>query len=151
MRVSILRKQVTEFMSAFGQFRPARMVPMAPPADVVRLRARLVAEETFELLASLFPLSDWQSVADDVMARVNVARIEVDMPAFADACGDLDYVVEGARISFGIRGETLADAIHAANMAKVGGPVDAHGKMLKPADWKAPDIEGLLRDQGWAK
>jgi predicted HAD superfamily Cof-like phosphohydrolase len=102
----------------------------------------------FEFLESLFPLVHWESIESEVMARIGAARVNVDMPAFADACADIDYVVEGARIAFGIRGEPIADAVHDANMTKLLGPI-VNGKKLKPAGWKAPDIEGLLREQGW--
>lgn len=43
----------------------------------------------------------------------------------------IDYVVEGARIAFGIDGEPIMKLVQAANLAK------------------APDVEGALVAQGW--
>jgi hypothetical protein len=31
----------------------------------------------------------------------------------------------------------------------VGRAIGPDGKPVKPADWKPPDIEGVLRAQGW--
>jgi predicted HAD superfamily Cof-like phosphohydrolase len=63
---------------------------------------------------------------------------------------DLDYVVEGTRLEFGIDGEPIAAEVHRANMAKTEGPVAPDGKRLKPPGWTPPDIAGVLRKQGAA-
>lgn len=144
-----LSAQVREFMVAFDQ--PIRSSPGVPTDDVVRLRARLIAEEFCELIESLYrgPIEDFEALRVHVMALVSENHIRVNLPAFADACADVDYVIEGARLAFGIDGEPVADAVHASNLQKVGGYVDEHGKWRKPANWKAPDIAGCLRAQGW--
>ena len=85
-----------------------------------------------------------------MMSLIGTAEIQVDMPELADAIGDLKYVLEGTNLAFGIDGEPVWDAIQKANMAKVGGGVDAHGKRMKPPGWTPPDIAGELRKQGWA-
>jgi len=41
--------------------------------------------------------------------------------------------------------------VQAANCAKVGGATREDGKILKPKNWVAPDIEGELRKQGWSE
>ena len=74
---------------------------------------------------------------------------KVDLPALVDGLADLDYVVEGTRIEFGVNGTPVADEVHAANMRKADGPVDEHGKKRKPPGWVGPDIERVLREQGW--
>jgi predicted HAD superfamily Cof-like phosphohydrolase len=74
-----------------------------------------------------------------------------DLPAFADALADIDYVVEGARLEFGINGSPIADEVHRANMAKLGGPKRADGKHMKPEGWTPPDVAGELVKQGWVK
>jgi predicted HAD superfamily Cof-like phosphohydrolase len=83
------------------------------------------------------------AIADD--------EIRVDLPELADALADLDYVVEGARLEFGINGAPIATEVHRANMAKLDGPVREDGKKQKPEGWKPPDIESELRKQGWEK
>lgn len=40
--------------------------------------------------------------------------------------------------------------IHRSNMRKVGGPIRADGKRLKPEGWVGPDIASKLREVGWA-
>lgn len=148
-----LKHQVTEFMTAFDQ--PRRATPGVPDDATVRLRLRLIAEEMFELIAAALDSSDEaaggaiRSVQSLTMTIIDHAPVGVDLPEFADACADLDYVVEGTRQAFGIDGRPIAAEVHRANMAKVGGPVDEHGKKRKPAGWQPPDIEGELRKQGW--
>ena len=144
--MSKLQLQVAEFMRLFDQtIEPA---PTVPSRQAIALRARLIVEETFELLEALYGagLPEW-SIAQKLVGDVVFTRDpRVDLAAFAGACGDLDYVVEGARLAFGIDGGPIADAIHKANMAKVGGEV-RDGKRLKPAQWTPPDIEGELVKQ----
>jgi predicted HAD superfamily Cof-like phosphohydrolase len=110
-------------------------------------------EEAFELLEALFGKD---SVIDNsketVNALINNMPINVDMVEFADACGDIDYVVEGARLAFGINGKPIADEVQRTNMAKFGPGSwvrESDGKQMKPEGWQAPDIKKLLEDQGW--
>ena len=127
--------------------------PHVPSDEIVRFRLRLVAEEFLELLAaSTDPPTDVAyRLTEDVRAIVDKAPIKVDLPDLADACADLDYVVAGLRVAFGIDGEPIARLVHAANMAKQGGPKrEGDQKRLKPPGWKPPDIEGELRRQGWS-
>jgi predicted HAD superfamily Cof-like phosphohydrolase len=150
-----LRDQLLEFHLAFGHYVGTTTVGV-PPDDVVRLRARLIIEEAFEVLEAVFArdtlphdnLGSMKKLAKSICAT---APVDVDLPALADALGDTDYVVEGTRLAFGIDGSPIADAIHAANMAKLGGGKDAHGKSVKPKNWVAPNnaIAAELRRQGW--
>ena len=39
------------------------------------------------------------------------------------------------------------EAVHAANMAKVGGGVREDGKVLKPPGWQPPDVEAIIEAQ----
>ncbi len=151
-----LRAQVIEFHRAFGH--PIAEAP-AVVADVrVRFRANLIAEEFFEAMAAMFVDGDGQNSQLDRLHYVlhefiSDAPVKVDLPELADAFGDLDYVVEGSRLEFGIDGAPVATAIHAANMSKLGpdgNPIRrADGKSLKPDGWTPPDIAGELRKQGW--
>lgn len=139
-----LREQVVEFHKAFGQ--PILDVPMAPEADRVRLRLRLIAEEFGEFCEAVgYPIE-----LPDFDASWNGS---VNVAAVADALADLDYVIEGTRLEFGIDGGPIAAEVHRSNMVKLhrdGVPVQrADGKIMKPADWTPPDIDGELRKQGW--
>jgi predicted HAD superfamily Cof-like phosphohydrolase len=151
--MSRLQDQVLEFHVAFDV--PCPGFPTVPPADRVRLRLRLIAEEFLELVAAATndpddngPRIRMERIKSLIGKHMETSVIRVDLPEFIDACGDLDYVVEGSRLEFGVDGLPIADAIHAANMAKLGGPV-VDGKIRKPAGWQPPDIAGELRKQGW--
>ena len=139
--MSTLRQQVSEFHIAMGQ--PIAEAPTTPSRARLELRLRLVLEEFHELLeaAGYYESDDWSLEKDSTR--------EFDLPAVADALADLDYVIEGARLEFGINGGPIADVVHAANMAKLGGPKSPTGKQLKPPGWTPPDIAGELRKQGW--
>lgn len=149
--MSRLREQVTEFHKAFDQ--PIVTRPAVPSDERVRLRLRLIAEEFFELMDAAGV--DSHGAADPVRWGIDQLggpepreSLPVDLPELADALADLDYVIEGTRLEFGIDGGPIADAVHAANMAKVGGPV-VDGKQKKPPGWTPPDIEAELRRQWW--
>ena len=147
-----IREQVKEFHEAMDI--PVLDRPTVPDKARVRLRLRLIAEEFFEVLYATFT---GYGVHDDIdLCRadriirtvINEDSINVILDEFVDGLADLDYVIEGTRLEFGIDGEPIAAEVHRANMAKVGGPVRADGKRLKPPGWTAPDIAGVLRRQG---
>jgi predicted HAD superfamily Cof-like phosphohydrolase len=147
---SNLSSQVEAFMHAFNQ--PARSTPGLPSNDKwIRLRAELVLEEAFELAMAVFVEDPrLHDLHERTIGFVRSSWIDVDLVKVADALADIDYVVEGMRLTFGIDGGPVANAVHCANMAKVGGPIDpVTGKKLKPPDWEAPDIKGVLVAQGW--
>jgi predicted HAD superfamily Cof-like phosphohydrolase len=102
--------------------------PSFPPNDIRELRDKLEDEETREL--------------DDADAFDN-------LPEVADAITDLIYVLIGRAISYGIDLRPIWDEVHKSNMNKLGGGKRADGKHLKPEGWKPPDIENLLKAQGW--
>lgn len=146
-----LSSQVATFMAMVNQDLPSK--PTIPADNIVRLRLRLVLEEAFELVEACasnpYSISDIKELCCDTFNVINNMPIKVDLPEYADALADLDYVVDGGRAAFGINGEPIADAVHAANLAKLGGPVDPNGKARKPAGWTPPDIHGELVKQGW--
>jgi predicted HAD superfamily Cof-like phosphohydrolase len=97
--------------------------PGLPAPEVVVQRQRLIAEEVAEL--------------DEALQRGDLAEV-------ADALADLLYVTYGAAISFGIDIRPIFEAVHRANMAKVGGPRRPDGKLLKPDGWQPPDHQPAL-------
>lgn len=152
------QQMVRQFFRVADQEMPERPAP--PATGVIRFRLRLIGEEFIELFQACFKDSHYYDDNDkpcdyiDEMRAAIVACIEraivgVDMPAFVDATVDLDYVVEGARIAFGVNSDPVWETVHLANIAKLGGPKRADGKLEKPPGWKAPDIEACLRAQGW--
>lgn len=147
--------QLIEFHEAMDV--PMQAIPEVPGDERVRLRLRLVAEEFFELLGSAFSADDPMTEearshfarASDHIGDALCTHFSVNLPALADALADLDYVIEGMRLEFGIDGEPIANLVHAANMAKVNGGKREDGKIMKPPGWEPPDVEAELRRQGW--
>lgn len=147
-----IRAQVEEFQRATGM--PVLDKPQVPPDERVRLKLSLVLEESFELLESAASEEavDRRNISDNkelVLGWIARLPLAVNLPEFADALADLDYVVEGARLEFGIDGAPIAAEVHRANMLKTTGPVRADGKRMKPEGWTPPDIAGELKKQGW--
>lgn len=91
------------------------------------LRTKLILEEA-------------QEFADAAAAQDPVEMI--------DALCDLIYVAYGAAVSMGIDLEAYFKEVHRSNMAKLGidgKPIyNADGKVVKPPDWKPPDLARLF-------
>ena len=126
--------QVREFHEAFDH--PVRTTPNADVPEKV-LRMNLIQEEVTELGEAL-GLEYWSDEG-----WVDVGN-PVDTVEVADALADIDYVVQGAALTFGIPHDAVFDEVHRSNLAKAGGPVRADGKKLKPEGWTPPDIAGVL-------
>lgn len=101
---------------------------------IVALRLRLIVEELAELVDGIS---------------------ENNLIAVADALADLCYVTIGAALAFGIDLGPVWNEIQLSNMKKfIHGqdgtllPLkDETGKVIKPDDWKEPDIAGVLERQ----
>ncbi len=105
---------------------PVADKPALIPAARRDLRKRLINEEASEF-----------AVAGDVG----------DLVLIADALGDLLVVVYGAAIEYGIDLEPVFGEIHRSNCTKVGGPVRADGKILKPPGYEPPRLRAVLEAQ----
>lgn len=137
-----------EFHLAMGV--PVADVPTYIDEERTKLRARLIAEEFFEVMFAMFEKRVELVHAKALVEKcIDLGHPSVDLIELADGLCDLDYVVEGTRLEYGINGGPVLDEVHAANMRKVGGPVRADGKCLKPEGWVGPDIGGVLMKQGW--
>ena len=150
--ITTIRRQVEAFCRAARH--PVRDLPQTPPTDELKLRLNFVIEEFFELLEAIYPqLGDVNNKA--VTHRggevLQYLQPQPDLVAVADAMADLDYVVEGLRLAFGINGAPIAEEVQRSNMEKFG-PGSwkrEDGKQMKPPGWTPPDIEGELRKQGY--
>lgn len=171
-----IQKQVVEFHQVLEH--PILEHPTVPDDARVRFRARLVIEEAIELLEALFDESSTEGNTGLRKARellestINRAPVKVDLVEAADAMADIDYVVEGTRLEFGINGEPIALEVHRSNMLKAScdtcegfcvGPHNnpctvckgtgvhlrkrADGKTSKPHHWAPPDIKGCIERQ----
>lgn len=145
-----IRACVLGFHRAFDV--PVLPEPTVPSVERVRFRLSLIAEEFSELLRAAGVNTFAIEAVDDAIAEaLECSGVgEVDLVELADACCDLDYVVEGTRLEFGIDGGPVLDEVHRSNMAKLqDGKVVRRedGKVLKPEGWTKPDIAGVLAQQ----
>lgn len=149
-RAGDIHYQVAEFHGAFGY--PVRSVPEVPEYSEIDLRVRLVTEEFCEFLFAIFNSYGGGCWVDDIRETLQKLaahqRQAVNMGDLADALADLDYVIEGTRLTFGIPGKAIAKEVHRSNMAKRGGEY-VEGKLQKPPGWTPPDIRRVLVEHGW--
>jgi predicted HAD superfamily Cof-like phosphohydrolase len=150
--VSKLRDQVSEFHRAFGV--PVNETPRVPDINRVDLRLRLIGEEFCELFeATGVSKRHLEDIREAIFVAI-ACRDEsshVDIVATADAFADLQYVIVGSELEFGIDGEVVLNEVHASNMTKVGGEIRSDGKVLKPAHYRKADVAGVLRRSGWSE
>jgi predicted HAD superfamily Cof-like phosphohydrolase len=97
--------------------------PSVPKRERKALRVEIMREE-------------WQELLDAIEAN--------DLVEVADACADLIVTILGTADEYGIPFDRVWAEVHRSNMAKVGGPVRADGKRLKPPGWTPPDVAGVL-------
>jgi predicted HAD superfamily Cof-like phosphohydrolase len=115
---------VKEFHEKFGL--PVGESPAIPGKLVKNLRRSLIAEEVKEVFR---------------------AMEKDDLAGVADGVADLIYVALGTTISYGIDLHPIWEAVQEANMSKTGGGRRGDGKIMKPPNWQAPNVEKLIDDQ----
>lgn len=130
-----------------------------PELRAAELRARLIMEEALETVIGLVGEREAFRILDDVDAKTSRklankerAGAPPDMVEAVDGLCDLLYVTFGAFDALGIDAEPLFAIVHEANMTKLTGPVDEHGKRLKPPGFVPPQeklITALLA-MGWS-
>lgn len=121
---SPLAVNVAQFRHHFGLH--VAVTPNLAPDETLRLHHRLIDEEVREL-------------RDAIRER--------DPGEFLDALGDIVYLAYGAALECGYDLDEALKRIHQANMAKlVDGVVHRRpdGKVLKPANWVPPTMDGLV-------
>jgi len=121
-----------------------------PSDDVVRLRMRLVIEEAFEFLAAstsnLTSLDFFHATLIVVLGVIDETPAKPDLVEVADALADLDYVVAGTRLAYGIPRGPVADEVHRSNMAKAPGgmpsrrPVETSPQQQQQTETAAMDM-----------
>lgn len=110
-------------------FHRALEIPVGDSPAIRRpdLRVELLREETAETIEAI--------EAGDLIETI-------------DGLVDVLVVTYGAAVEFGVNLAPFWEEIHRTNMAKVGGPIRADGKRLKPPGWIPPDIAGVLERSG---
>jgi predicted HAD superfamily Cof-like phosphohydrolase len=101
-----------------------------PSRDLLQLRKRLILEETKE-------------VGDELSEALRIGRLNDETRLkLAKELADLQYVVTGAAVSFGINLDEAFDAVHESNMSKLvdGKAVkDEGGKVQKGPNYHPPN------------
>lgn len=161
---------VRTFHKIFGHPAPQNLSPEAlADRKLAKLRVLLVAHELIELAQALAidldinymhasmgslsgkELEQYCVVTDGLL----LGSVQPNIVAVADALGDLDYVVNGAAIAYGINLPAITEEVHASNMSKLGSdgqPILDPGtnKVVKGPNYREPDIAGVLvaQEQG---
>jgi predicted HAD superfamily Cof-like phosphohydrolase len=111
----------------------------------------LIVEEVFELLDELFTRR-FDLIRSMTMERINDSNVDdrgVLLSSVAKELADIAYVVEGSFLEFGINGDEVFDEVHRSNLTKQGSDMRADGKITKGPNYVPPDIDGVLKRQGW--
>lgn len=152
--------RVRLFMQKARQATPDR--PCVPDEATRLLRAKLIMEEALETIDALgvtvdvdgqFAL-DVYCGTDPAVTMGNIrfrAEGKPDLVGIVDGCEDIRVVTTGTLVACGVRDGTTSEAVDENNLAKFG---PGHswredGKLIKPPGHLPPDIEKLLREQGW--
>jgi predicted HAD superfamily Cof-like phosphohydrolase len=150
-------EMVKEFHQAFGH--PVETSPLTPSVKQMKFRARFLLEEVSEHILALGARKrENQHLARAVelieLARAQVAVAldyefnDVDMIEVADSLGDLDYIVNGAALTYGIPLPAITKEIHDSNMTKLGEdgkPIyDDEGKVIKGPAYRRPNLDFIF-------
>lgn len=153
--------RVLNFMLRFGQLEHAKtqepnrftssLYPQIPPDDVVRNRCKWQVEETLELLEACFDFGPnqphYRDTVECLRAAMDLAPVQVDLVAYADANADIRYVAYGNDIAAGIYSPDVDAEVCRSNDSK--SPPGPDGKVRKGDGYRPPDIAGVLKEQGW--
>lgn len=85
------------------------------------------------------------------VAEVAEAITDNDLAGIAQELADVVYVAYGTALVYGIDLDAVLDAVHAANMTKLGEdgqPIVVGGKVLKGPHYRPPNVAGVLAASG---
>lgn len=147
------QKRIEQFMRKAGQKIP--IAPSVPTDDVIILRARLVMEETLELLEAMgvsVSVNDVSCSPPIVMKNLQFylePERWISLADVAKEAADLSVVTIGTLTACGIHDVQLLKVVDDNNLDKFGpgsycGP---DGKWIKPPGHTKPDIYTLLSEQ----
>ena len=124
-----------EFHKAFGH-----PVDEVMTVDGMELRRSLIVEEFTELMSEISHVSI-------ALARGRKPKLEVKENLLKELC-DLQYVISGMAVAFGLPLQVAFNRVHASNMSKLGEdgkPIYREdGKVLKGPNYEPPDLKDLV-------
>lgn len=145
------QQKVLNFHKTFGALINEK--PTEISEEECQLRLRLITEELNELATAMgFETycdlgSDTGVIALEIFEKIQPA----DLPAIADATGDLKYVVYGTDVACGIDGESVFNEIHRSNMSKanIDGSINRRedGKIIKSSSYSPARIKEIIHLQ----
>lgn len=148
--LNTMQIQVAEFHQAMGCVRGK-----TPAIRTGELRARLKLEEVFETVEALLGTSSAFDVIEDEFKKWRKLQPKCPQPDLVEAVDgicDTLFVTFGDADALGINIAPYFDLVWQANMTKLTGPVDEHGKRGKPPGFVPPNekIRELLIKSGWS-
>jgi predicted HAD superfamily Cof-like phosphohydrolase len=131
---------VREFHETFGL--TANATPTVPSDADIRLRIRLIKEETEEVVEELVKLLRSKQRGGRWPEQVKILQ------NLLGELADLRYVLEGTAVTMGLPIDEAFRAVHTANMTKVwpDGSIrrDAGGKVVKPPTHVPADMSAFV-------
>ena len=128
-------KKLTEFHEAFGHPIDKMMT-----VDSMELRRSLISEEFNELMQEI------SSISLD-LARGRKPSVKKQADLLKELC-DLQYVISGMAVAFGMPLQIAFNRVHASNMSKLGddgNPIYREdGKVMKGPSYRPPHLEDLV-------
>jgi predicted HAD superfamily Cof-like phosphohydrolase len=145
-RADDLHCQVYQFHRHIGL--PTNSVPLVPDAATVRARLVLGASEFCEELQACFEFNP--ALEHALLDEIRYApRIRVRLPELVDAWADQNFLKQGNALIFGVDMKPIAREVLRSNLTKNPENLRPDGSIKKDADYSPPQIERLLREQGW--
>lgn len=148
------QQQIEDFHRALGM-----TVGETPAIRDGELRAELILEEAVETACALIGADKTREILHrfaglplDTDRDPNgepykkSLRTNPDLAEAIDGLCDGLVVHYGTAVTLGVDLEPFFDEVNRTNSAKVGGPVRADGKRLKPPGWQPPRIREMLDD-----
>ena len=138
MKYKTNEDKVCEFQRAMGQD-----INVDYSADLLRLRMALLKEEFKEV-------EDEVRIAIEECDNKGSVSFITKTQILKELC-DLQYVLSGFAVTFGLAIEPAFNRVHASNMSKLvkGKPVkDDKGKVMKGKNYEAPNLTDLICDMG---
>lgn len=139
-------KMTDEFITAMGQDKNVEL-DKYDDLDVLRLRMSLLREELREVEEEAGNIEDviYQGVIEGEVSQEDLKRVKVAL--LKELC-DLQYVLSGFAVTFGLPLDEAFKLVHESNMSKLGPdgkPIyRGDGKVLKGPNYKKPDLSDLV-------
>lgn len=145
LRAALVLEEALEYVEAMG-FDPKAM--FEAHQKILAQQRGMGRDKSGQIDASI-PESALKQANGTPQGFTPPPDLTPDLAKAMDAAADIIYVAAGGAVTFGVRLGPIWSEVQRTNMAKEGGALRSDGKILKPADWKPPDVEALLKAQGW--